>query len=250
VRTLTADPFLTETSLFRIRLARSSEDLVECQRLRFDVFNLELGEGLSASERSGLDIDPFDSFCDHLMVRDIESGRLVGTYRLQTGQVARRNLGYYGNQIFDFSVYEPVRRELLELGRACVHIDYRNIMVLHALWKGIAVYATRHDTRYLIGCSSISTQDQNYGMAMYGSLMDRYLVHPSLRTLPQPGHTCHSSGAPVAGSLRPPRLFRAYLEISGRICGPPAIDREFKTIDFLTLVDLANLPDRVRTRFF
>ena len=249
MRTVTADPLLTETSLFRIILAQSPEDLVECQRLRYDVFNLELGEGLSTSDRSGLDIDPFDSFCDHLMVRDLETGRLVGTYRLQTGEVARRNLGYYGNQLFDFSAYDSVRREVLELGRACVHIDYRNIMVLHALWKGIAVYATRHDSRYLIGCSSISSQDENLGVAMYNSLKDRYLVEPALRTTPQPGHECHASGVAVDAG-RPPRLFRAYLEISGRICGAPAIDREFKTIDFLTLVDLANLPDRVRTRFF
>lgn len=249
MRTVTTDPFLAETSLFRVVLGQSPEDLIECQRLRYDVFNVELGEGLSTSDRSGLDIDPFDAFCDHLMVRDLESNRLVGTYRLQPGEVARRNLGYYGNQLFDFSVYEPIRKDLLELGRACVHIDYRNIMVLHALWKGIAVYATRHDLRYLIGCSSISTQDENYGIAMYNSLKDKYLVEPRLRTLPQPGHSCHPSGEPVKAG-RPPRLFRAYLEISGRICGPPAIDREFKTIDFLTLVDLANLPDRVLTRFF
>jgi putative hemolysin len=249
VRTVTVDPLLTETSLFRVSLSQSPYDLIECQRLRYEVFNLELGEGLSTSDRSGLDIDPFDSFCDHLMVRDLETGKLVGTYRLQTGQVARKNLGYYGNQLFDFSVYEPVRKELLELGRACVHIDYRNIMVLHALWKGIAVYATRNDSRYLVGCSSISSQDENAGVAMYESLKDKYLVEPSLRTTPQPGHDCRSDGAPVDAG-RPPRLFRAYLEISGRICGPPAIDREFKTIDFLTLVDLANLPDRVRTRFF
>jgi len=249
VRTVTADPLLTETSLFRISLAQSSNDLVECQRLRYDVFNLELGEGLSTSDRSGLDIDPFDSFCDHLMVRDLETGKLVGTYRLQTGDVARRNLGYYGNQLFDFSVYEPIRKELLELGRACVHIDYRNIMVLHALWKGIAVYATRNDSRYLVGCSSISSQDENVGVAMYESLKEKHLVQPSLRTTPQPGHDCRANGALVEAG-RPPRLFRAYLEISGRICGPPAIDREFKTIDFLTLVDLANLPDRVRIRFF
>jgi putative hemolysin len=222
---------------------------MECQRLRYEVFNLELGEGLSTSDRSGLDIDPFDSFCEHLMVRDLESGKLVGTYRLQTGVVARWNLGYYGNQLFDFSVYEPVREELLELGRACVHIDYRNIMVLHALWKGIAVYATRNDVRYLIGCSSISSQDENYGVAMYESLKGKYLAEPRLRTVPQPGHSCASNGVPVQAD-RPPRLFRAYLEISGRICGPPAIDREFKTIDFLTLVDLANLPERVLTRFF
>ena len=249
MRTVTSDPLLTETSLFRVSLGQAPEDLIECQRLRYNVFNLELGEGLSTSDRSGLDIDPFDSFCDHLMVRDLESGKLVGTYRLQTGEVARRNLGYYGNQIFDFSVYEPIRKELLELGRACVHIDYRNIMVLHALWKGIAVYATRHEARYLVGCSSISSQDENYGMAMYESLKEKYLVAPGLRTVPQPGHRCQATGAPVQ-ITRPPRLFRAYLEISGRVCGPPAIDREFKTIDFLTLVDLAKLPDRVRTRFF
>jgi putative hemolysin len=249
VKTLTPDPLLTETSLFRVSLAQSPDELIECQRLRYEVFNLELGEGLSTSDRSGLDIDPFDSFCDHLMVRDLESGRLVGTYRLQTGEVARTNLGYYGNQLFDFSVYEPVRKELLELGRACVHIDYRNIMVLHALWKGIAVYATRNDVRYLVGCSSISSQDENYGVAMYESLKGTYLVEPRLRTVPQPGHSCESNGVSVQAG-RPPRLFRAYLEISGRICGPPAIDREFKTIDFLTLVDLAKLPERVLTRFF
>jgi putative hemolysin len=249
VRTVTFDPLLTETSLFRVSLAQSAEELVECQRLRYDVFNLELGEGLSTSARSGLDIDPFDSFCDHLMVRDLESGKLVGTYRLQTGEVARRNLGYYGDQIFDFSAYDGVRKEVLELGRACVHIDFRNIMVLHALWKGIAVYSIRNDSRYLIGCSSISSQDENLGMAMYESLKEKYLVQPSLRTTPQPDHECRTTGAAVE-AVRPPRLFRAYLEISGRICGPPAIDREFKTIDFLTLVDLANLPDRVRTRFF
>jgi len=249
VRTVTADPLLTETSLFRVSLAQSSDDLVECQRLRYNVFNIELGEGLSTSDRFGLDIDPFDSFCDHLLVRDLETGNLVGTYRLQTGEVARRNLGYYGNQLFDFSVYEPIRREMLELGRACVHIDFRNIMVLHALWKGIAIYATRTDSRYLFGCSSVTSQEENYGVAMYNSLKDRYLVVPPLRTLPQPGYTCEARGA-TCEATRPPRLFRAYLEISGRICGPPAIDREFKTIDFLTVVDLAKLPERVRARFF
>ena len=249
MKTATPDPLLAETSLFRVSLAQSPEELIQCQRLRYEVFNLELGEGLSTSDRSGLDIDPFDSFCDHLMVSDIESGKLVGTYRLQTGEVARRNLGYYGNQIFDFSVYEPVRKEFLELGRACVHVDYRNIMVLHALWKGIAVYATRNEVRYLVGCSSISSQDENFGMAMYNSLKEKYLVEPRLRTVPQPGHACEGTGEGVEAG-RPPRLFRAYLEISGRICGPPAIDREFKTIDFLTLVDLAHLPERVLTRFF
>jgi putative hemolysin len=249
VRTVTSEPVLVSTSLYCVSLAQSADDLTECQRLRYLVFNLELREGLSTSDRSGLDIDPFDSFCDHLMVRDLESGRLVGTYRLQTGETAARNMGYYGDQYFDFSVYAPIRRHVLELGRACVHEDFRNMMVLHSLWKGIAVYATRVDARYLLGCNSISSQDENYGAAMYESLKLKYLVEPALRTTPQPGCRCHSTGEAVTIS-RPPRLFRAYLDISAKVCGPPAIDREFKTIDFLTLVDLVKLPDRVRTRFF
>lgn len=249
MKTLTSEPVLTATSLYRVSLARTADDLIECQRLRYFVFNLELREGLSSSDRNGLDVDPFDSFCDHLMVRDLETARLVGTYRLQTGEIAARYMGYYGEQFFDFSVYQPLRKEVLELGRACVHEDFRNMMVLHSLWKGIAVYATRVGARYLLGCNSISSQDENYGMAMYDTLKDKHLVAPELQTLPQPDHTCKAAGEPVANT-RPPRLFRAYLDISAKLCGPPAIDREFKTIDFLTLVDLVKLPDRVRTRFF
>jgi putative hemolysin len=103
--------------------------------------------------------------------------------------------------------------------------------------------------RYLIGCSSLSSQDENGGVALYETLREKYLVEPSLRTTPVQGRRCESNGLP-ATPPQPPRLFRAYLDISARVCGPPAIDREFKTIDFLTLVDLQKLPDRVKIRFF
>ena len=249
MKTVASDPILAVTAMFGVSLAQNPEDLLECQRLRYLVFNVELGEGLAMSERCGLDSDPFDIFCDHLMVRELESGRLVGTYRLQTGENAKKNLGYYGNQLFDFSVYEPVRGQMLELGRACVHEEFRNMMVLHALWKGIAVYAMRMESRYLLGCNSISSQDENYGAAMYKTLAEKHLVEPALRTEPQPGCRCEASGEGIEIG-RPPRLFRAYLDISAKVCGPPAIDREFKTIDFLTLIDLAHMPDRVRVRFF
>jgi len=249
VKTVTSEQVLTATSLYRVSLARTADDLIECQRLRYFVFNLELCEGLATSDRNGLDVDPFDAFCDHLMVRDLETGRLVGTYRLQTGETAARYMGYYSETLFDLSAYGSIRKEVLELGRACVHEDFRNMMVLHSLWKGIAVYATRVEARYLLGCNSISSQDENYGYAMYESLADKYLAEPHLCTVPQPGHHCRSTGEAITVN-RPPRLFRAYLDISAKVCGPPAIDRDFKTIDFLTVVDLAQLPDRVRTRFF
>jgi putative hemolysin len=240
---------ITSSPSFEVSLAQSVRDLTECQRLRYLVFNCEMGEGLDASERIGLDRDPFDWVCDHLMVRDITSGRLVGTYRMQTGYRAKGNLGYYSEQLFDFRPYEPIRGETLELGRACVHRDYRNTLALAMLWKGIASYAALCNARYLIGCSSITSQDENEGMALYRALQERYLVERLLRTEPKVNFRCNESGSHV-DPPRPPRLFRAYLENSARLCGPPAIDREFKTIDFLTLMDLQHLPDRVRTRFF
>jgi putative hemolysin len=240
---------LATTDLFRVGMAQTLEDVIECQRLRYLVFNCELGEGLDSSATTGLDRDRFDFICDHLMVHDAATGQLAGTYRMQNGYRAKGNLGYYGEGFFDFAPFETIRSEVLELGRACVREEYRNSNVLHMLWKGIARYAESCKARYLIGCSSISSQDENEGMALYETLREKYLIDPSLRTKPVPERECKSNGS-HALPPRPPRLFRAYLDISGRVCGPPAIDREFKTIDFLTLVDLKNLPDRVRTRFF
>ncbi len=240
---------IAATERFRVSMAQTLEDVIECQRLRYLVFNCELGEGLDTSAKTGLDRDRFDFICDHLMVQDVATGRLAGTYRMQSGYRAKGNLGYYGEEFFDFRPFETIRTEVLELGRACVHEEYRNTSVLHMLWKGIARYARSCGARYLLGCSSLSSQDENEGVALYEALREKYLVAPSLRTNPVEGHRCRSSNLAVKPP-QTPRLFRAYLDISARICGPPAIDREFKTIDFLTLVDLRALPDRVRTRFF
>jgi putative hemolysin len=240
---------LVQTNLFSVRLAESLEDVIECQRLRYLVFNIELGEGLDSSYSSGLDRDQFDYIFDHLMVRDTATGKLVGTYRMQSGYRAKGNLGYYGESLFDFGPFESIRGQVLELGRACVLNEYRNTAVLHMLWKGIAKYAKSSKARYLIGCSSLTSQDEQEGTALYEALREKYLAKPELRTKPKPGKECVG---PVgcATIVKPPRLFRAYLDISAKLCGPPAIDREFKTIDFLTLLDLAGIPERVHSRFF
>ncbi len=206
-------------------------------------------EGLDVSAQTGLDRDEFDFICDHLMVNHAATGRLVGTYRMQSGYRAKGNLGYYGAQLFDFAPFEKIRGEILELGRACVDQDYRNTPVLNMLWKGIARYAQSCRARYLIGCSSLTSQNENEGVALYEELREKHLAEPALRTSPKQGHECRSNGQPVEAP-RPPKLFRAYLNVSAQLCGPPAIDREFKTIDFLTLVDLHRIPDRVRAHFF
>jgi putative hemolysin len=243
-------------------LARSAEELHCAQRLRFEVFNLELSEGLLKSYSAGLDADAFDEFCDHLIVEELATGEIVGTYRLQTGQLAAANLGYYSEREFDFTPYEPFRCEMIELGRACVHAEHRNLNVLHLLWRGISVYAVERKARFLIGCSSLTSQDPMEGVATYQELLP-YLIRPKLRTHPRAEFVVADRadagryGAwlrrPRLGSPPPPtvssKLLRAYLAIGAKICGPPAIDREFGTIDFLTLLDLHTLPAIVRAHF-
>jgi putative hemolysin len=243
VRLLTTAP-----GTYRTRLAQSVSEIQAAQRLRFAVFNLELQEGLEESLLTGLDADPFDEVCDHLLVEHLPSGEIVGTYRLQTGSTAAANLGYYSEQEFDFQPMEPIRSSLIELGRACVHRDHRNLIVLGLLWKGIVEYARKHGGRYLCGCSSLTSQDPAVGASVYGDLCRHHLSAPSFRTRPRPAFEC-SLDVLTEESPKIPKLLRAYLSIGAKICGPPALDRQFKTIDFLTLLDLESLPALVRERF-
>jgi putative hemolysin len=234
---------------YRLRFAECKADLEAVFRLRFLVFNLELGEGLQSAYHDGRDTDEFDAVCDHLLVEHSSTGQVVGTYRLQAGRVAARNFGYYSAREFDFSPFEPIRDSLIELGRACIHRKHRSLEVLTLLWRGIASYALARKARYLIGCSSLTSQCQQEGSDMYWRLQE-FLVLPSFRTKPRAEFSIPiSAPTPTMPRINPPRLLRAYLSIGAQICGAPAIDREFKTIDFLTLLDLKKLPSNARLHF-
>ena len=123
------------------------------------------------------------------------------------------------------------------------------LVVLGLLWKGIADYAKARGGRYLMGCSSITSLDAAVGASAYGELCRQHLVKPEFRTRPQPKHEC-PLGHLAEEAPKTPKLLRAYLSVGAKICGPPALDREFKTIDFLTLVDLEALSPLARARFF
>lgn len=220
---------------YTVRLAGSAAEVEAALRLRFEVFNLELREGLAASYATGMDRDEFDDVCDHLLIVSGDSV-VVGTYRLQTGLMARDHLGYYSAREFDFAPYEAIRPSLVELGRACVHRDHRTLLVISLLWKEIIRYVLSHNARYMIGCSSLTSQDPALGWAMHEFLAAKHLVAPSLRTNPLPGFALPTTAERIP-CPPPPKLLRAYLGVGAKICGPPAIDREFGTIDFLTLLD-------------
>ena len=223
-------------SSYRLMLANDRAQLRAAQALRFTVFNLELHEGLARSFETGLDADRFDTCCDHLVVEDVASGEIVGTYRLQTGTRAAQCHGYYSEREFDFTAFEAIRAQLVELGRACIHADHRNFTVLNLLWNGIVSYARKNDARFLIGCSSLTSQDSSVGAAAYRRLQ-AHLAAPMHRTRPVAEFACPLEVI-AAEAPKIPKLLAAYLALGAGICGPPAIDREFKTIDFLTFVDL------------
>jgi putative hemolysin len=233
---------------YAVRLARDPADIQAAQRLRFEVFNLELNEGLDVAYLNGLDSDRYDECCDHLLVEDLRTGSVVGTYRLQTGQLAAANHGYYSAQEFDLTPFEPIRCEMVELGRACVRKDHRKLAVVNLLWRGIAIYATERKARYLIGCSSLTSQDAAAGAAMYQTLATDHLVEERFRTEAIGAYRIEQGMLP-SETPPVPKLLRAYFSIGAKICGPPALDQDFKTIDFLTLLDLRALPDAVRNHF-
>jgi putative hemolysin len=254
-----------EVGRYRLRLAENVEDRDAACRLRFKVFNLELGEGLESSYQTGLDTDQFDIFCEHLLVEDKLTGRVVGTYRMQSGATAARNLGYYSEQEFEFAPYEPLRADILELGRASIDRDHRTPEVLTLLWRGIAQYASTMGLRYLIGCSSLTSKDPTEGWQVYRQL-EHYRVSPEFETAPTADYVCPSEqegahaqplpcqqdpskriSAPIQASV--PKLLKTYLATGARVCCPPAWDREFGTIDFLTLLDLKLLSPSARNRF-
>jgi putative hemolysin len=240
-------PFALGAGRYHVRIALSESDRLAAFRLRFLVFNLELNEGLDESYATGQDTDEFDRICDHLIVEHVTTGKIVGTYRLQTGATASANAGFYSEREFDFSPYKQLNNSVIELGRACVDRHHRSTDVLYLLWRGIAQYAMNHGARFLIGCSSLTSQDPAHGTAVYQAMRD-HLVVPQLQTTPQPAFAM-----PVMSSKNAndniPKLLRAYLAVGAKICGPPAIDRRFKTIDFLTMMDLESLHPRLRARF-
>jgi putative hemolysin len=247
-----------EVGRYQLRLAQSVEDLDAVCRLRFKVFNIELGKGLESSYETGLDTDDFDLFCEHLLVEDKIERKIVGTYRMQSGMTAARNLGYYSEQEFDFSPYEALRGEVLELGRASIDREHRTPEVLTLLWRGIAQYAVDMQLRYLIGCSSLNSEDPREGWRMFHQLRP-YRVADGLETRPAEGYICPDELAieergsecqeVAAEPVKVPKLLKTYLAIGARICGAPAWDREFGTIDFLTLLDLRTISSSARNRF-
>lgn len=231
-----------------LRFARDLTDLDRILELRFDVFNLELNEGLQESYANRRDRDVFDEQCNHLLVEHTATGAVVGTYRLQTHEIAQQTRGFYSSNEFDISqLPAEVLRDSVEIGRACISRPHRNRQVLFMLWKGLASYAKWNDKRYFFGCCSLTSQDPAEGVRTLAWLRSHGYMHPQFVAPPLPGFECvdPGSGSRDLPEVEIPKLFGTYLRYGAKICGPPAIDREFGTIDFLALLDIKAMNPKV-----
>ena len=237
---------------YELRFASTTNELDAIKRLRFEVFNLELEEGLEASYMSGMDEDAFDSICHHMMISKKSVG-VVGTYRFQTAEMADKGgLGFYSADEFDLSTLPAdVVEQGVELGRACIAKEHRSLKVLYLLWKGIGLYLTHNQRRYLFGCTSLTSQNPKEGHGVYDQLKENGHVHSSIEVSPQEKFRClleTNSNFPDT-KPRVPRLMRAYLSLGAKVCSPPALDRMFKTIDYFTLFDTAKLGEQAQSYF-
>lgn len=239
---------------YNVRFARTREELDAVLKLRFEVFNLELGEGLDSSFLMGRDVDEYDAACHHLIVEDSATNRIAGTYRMQTGAMAAAARGFYTATEFDLTQFPPeVLEDSVELGRACVARNHRNAQVLFLLWKGLAQYVAHNHKRYLFGCCSLTSQDATEGVRVMKLLKQEGSFHTALCAPPRPGFECVADGDLPSyrdGKASVPKLFRIYMHYGAKVCGPPAIDRQFKTIDFLVLFDVLEMDAQTRRMFF
>ena len=235
--------------------ARDEEDVREAQRLRYLVFADEMGASLTIPTDSpaGHDIDIFDPFCEHLLVRsagpDGEPGHVIGTYRVLTPASARRAGRLYSDGEFDLSCLSPFRPTMVELGRSCVHPDWRSGGVILALWAALAEFMHRNGLDTMIGCASVSMRDGgHFAASLWERLRHSHLAAPTWQVTPR-------LPLPIAELQRDlpveaPALIKGYLRCGAKVLGPPAWDPDFNTADLPLLLRIEDLPARYRKHFF
>lgn len=247
--------FFDPMSDLEIKITTDKNEIRQAQRLRFQIFNLEMNKGLTASYERGLDSDEFDPFCDHLIVRDRESREVVGTYRLLLGSRAKQNIGFYSEREFNLDKIKYLDGELLELGRSCARKDFRDKALIPLMWEVIAQYVKEHQVRYLFGCGSLYTNDVNEVSECFSLLKQKYYASETFRV--NPLANCRFDGIAHGGTLNDeqatflklPSLIKGYLRLGAVVCGPPALDREFGTTDFFVLLDMQKLSNEYLGRF-
>ncbi len=246
---------LASTPFFDVKIAEYLDEVESALKLRFKVFNLELNEGLESSYETGFDSDVYDTFCDHLIVKDRHTDKVVGTYRLLREEKAKKSFGFYSENEFDLSRIKNLPGQALELGRSCVAKEYRSLSVVNLLWIGIARYIEIHNISTMFGCASFHSTDEKEVSQAFAYLQTHHFAPEEYRVFPSQRCTMNVIHQQVAVDKEKSifqkfsPLLKGYLRLGAMVCGEPAYDRQFGTSDFFTLVETERIAEKYKNHY-
>lgn len=244
---------LSKPSVSKISVswARSQEEVRQAQRLRYQVFAIEMGANLPVTI-AGHDIDLFDDYCEHLLVREDLSGDVIGTYRVLTPTQARRIGSTYSDTEFDLTRLRSIRERMVELGRSCVHADHRHGGVILALWGALAEFMARNQLDTMIGCASIPMQhvgatSGQAAASIWRQVKKKHLAPIEFQVTPRLALPVDRLDDSL--DIEPPALIRGYLRLGAKVLGAPAWDPDFNSADLPMMMRIADLPPRYLKHF-
>lgn len=234
-----------------IAWARHQDEVRAAQRLRYAVFVQEMGARLPDT-LPGHDIDLFDDYCEHLLVREQASGEVIGTYRVLTPAQARRIGSTYSDLEFDLTRLRALRPRMVELGRSCVHAEHRHGGVVLALWGALADFMVNNGLDTMIGCASIPMLHNglvsgDVAASIWQQLRQSHLAPIEYQVYPRLALPVQQLDGSL--SVEPPALIKGYLRLGARVLGAPAWDPDFNTADLPMFMRMADLPARYRRHF-
>ena len=239
---------------FDVSWARTTSEVHEAQRLRYRVFAEEMGARLAAPAGTppGHDVDRFDAFCEHLVVRARDdatcSGEVVGTYRVLTPDAARRAGGLYSETEFDLGRVRPLLGRAVELGRSCVHPAWRSGGVVLALWAALGEFMLANGLDTMVGCASVSVRDGGHAAAsLWARLRQTHLAPEQWQVVPR--HPLPVEALRQDLDIPAPALIKGYLRCGAKVLGAPAWDPDFCSADLPLLMRFVDLPERYRKHF-
>jgi putative hemolysin len=235
----------------QVAWARHQDEVRQAQRLRYQVFGTEMGARLDGTV-PGHDVDLFDDYCEHLLVRDARTQDVIGTYRVLTPVQAQRVGSTYSETEFDLTRLRDLRWRMVELGRACVHADHRSGGVILALWAALAEFMVRNRLDTMIGCASIPMQHDGRISGHAAASIWRQVERTHLA--PIQFHVRPRLALPVDAldgtlAVEAPALIKGYLRMGAMVLGPPAWDPDFNSADLPMMLRLADVPPRYRRHF-
>ncbi|RUR84049.1 hypothetical protein PCC6912_16430 [Chlorogloeopsis fritschii PCC 6912] len=226
-----------ETERYILKLASTEAELESVFRLRFKVFNMEMGLGYSTSHFTQMDKDEFDAFFHHLILVLKQTGQTIGSYRMQTYTMASQGLGFRAAKYFNLNaITNSILSVTVELGRVCIAKEYRDIQALSLLWKGLANYLVWSGNKYFLGCSTLPTQNYWHARCAYNYFQQNGFMHLSILVYPNSQFLLElPQQYPDSWKVEIPHILQLYLANGAKICSLPCIDRQFNSIEFLTI---------------